>query len=450
MKKKITLVLIFLIICFSLGSYLVISNSNTSKKIKKFIPNNIKLLLKETIFIIPKLKKDNYEILEKLKLLDRDLAILKANNKKMLGVKIFDDPLKSKPYPNNTKLTKFFLTGAPHEFAGYQKTNFYVGRYVESFKKKLIIFDIFNFYTTTIGKNIFDIEKINLNEISTNIKDFTNLRGIRDMKIINDKIYLFAIFEDSLNSGKYNVEILSAELDFNKSSDSFEKFTFKSFLKFNLNANNYVQSGGRIDEFKQNHIIVSFGDFDSPKWDGIEDEFFSNNNYFGKIISINLNTKEIDVLSMGHRNPQGLTYIKNKNILINTEHGPKGGDEININFLDKIYNFGWPIASYGIRYNGEDPFQKNHDKFDEPVRHFSPSIAPSQIIPTFNDNSFYLASLKNTSIYEIKFSKDFSKIISENRIIIGERIRDIIHVDNDIYALTLDNSPAIAFFKDNN
>jgi len=221
-------------------------------------------------------------------------------------------------------------------------------------------------------------------------------------------------------------------------------------LKFNLNANDYVQSGGRIDEFKQNHIIVSFGDFDSPKWDGIEDEFFSNNNYFGKIISINLNTKEIDVLSMGLRNPQGLTYIKNKNILINTEHGPKGGDEININFLDKIYNFGWPIASYGIRYNGEDPFQKNHDKFDEPVRHFSPSIAPSQIIPTFNDNSFYLASLKNTSIYEIKFSKDFSKIISENRIIIGERIRDIIHVDNDIYALTLDNSPAIAFFKDNN
>ena len=106
MKKKITLVLIFLIICFSLGSYLVISNSNTSKKIKRFIPNNIKLLLKETIFIIPKLKKDNYEILEKLKLLDRDLAILKANNKKMLGVKIFDDPLKSKPYPNNTKGAK--------------------------------------------------------------------------------------------------------------------------------------------------------------------------------------------------------------------------------------------------------------------------------------------------------------------------------------------------------
>ena len=49
--------------------------------------------------------------------------------------------------------------------------------------------------------------------MSTNIKDFTNLRGIRDMKIVNDKLYLFAIFEDSLNLGRYNVEILSSEFD---------------------------------------------------------------------------------------------------------------------------------------------------------------------------------------------------------------------------------------------
>ena len=208
-----------------------------------------------------------------------------------------------------------------------------------------------------------------------------------------------------------------------------------------------MQSGGRIDEFKENHIIVSFGDFGTPSWDGKEEDFFSDNSYFGKIISINLKTKEKNILSKGHRNPQGLIYIKEKNIIINTEHGPKGGDEININFLDKIYNFGWPIASYGIRYNGEDPFQKDHKNFDEPIKYYNPSIAPSQIISKNNNDSFYFATLKDTSLHEMKFSKDFSKILSEKSIFIGERIRDIIYVNKGIYGLTLDNSPAIAFVK---
>ena len=84
------------------------------------------------------------------------------------------------------------------------------------------------------------------------------------------------------------------------------------------------------------------------------------------------------------------------------------------------------------------------------IRYFTPSIAPSQVIPKSSDNSFYITSLKDRSIYEIKFSQDFSQILQEKKILIGERIRDIIHVDNDIYALALDNSPALAFFKEDN
>ena len=58
------------------------------------------------------------------------------------------------------------------------------------------------------------------------------------------------------------------------------------------------------------------------------------------------------MVSMGHRNPQGLSYVKDLNLIINSEHGPKG-DEINFNYLNKtskIKNFGWPIASYGEPY----------------------------------------------------------------------------------------------------
>ena len=74
------------------------------------------------------------------------------------------------------------------------------------------------------------------------------------------------------------------------------------------------------------------------------------NSLLGKIIKINLDSKKSKIISIGHRNPQGLKYIKDENLIINSEHGPKGGDEINFNKLDegkKTKNFGWDIASYG-------------------------------------------------------------------------------------------------------
>ena len=52
-------------------------------------------------------------------------------------------------------------------------------------------------------------------------------------------------------------------------------------------------------------------------------------------------------------------------MIINSEHGPKGGDEVNFNFVkqQKILNYGWPIASYGIEYDGSDPYKKSHKEF---------------------------------------------------------------------------------------
>ena len=59
---------------------------------------------------------------------------------------------------------------------------------------------------------------------------------------------------------------------------------------------------------------------------------------------------------MGHRNPQGLYYNQSKNFVLSTEHGPQGGDEINLITLleKKIFNYGWPISSYGEHYGGRE------------------------------------------------------------------------------------------------
>ena len=79
---------------------------------------------------------------------------------------------------------------------------------------------------------------------------------------------------------------------------------------------------------------------------------------------------------MGHRNPQGLYFDTENNIILETEHGPQGGDEINFNYLSPKTpkNFGWPISSYGVPYerNENENYKKSHKKygFEEPIFSF--------------------------------------------------------------------------------
>ena len=103
---------------------------------------------------------------------------------------------------------------------------------------------------------------------------------------------------------------------------------------------------------------------------------------------------------MGHRNPQGLYIDNEKEKILSTEHGPTGGDEINMIDLknNKIKNFGWPKSSYGIDQGAT--WKRNHIKYGyiEPIKYYVPSIAISEIIKVpenfFNsDNNFFVASM---------------------------------------------------------
>ena len=162
---------------------------------------------------------------------------------------------------------------------------------------------------------------------------------------------------------------------------------------------------------------------------------------------------------MGHRNPQGLYYVKDSNIIINTEHGPKGGDEININFLedDKIPNFGWDISSYGTNYDGTDPYKKSHSEygFVEPFKYYVPSIGISQMVYMPNNLKFengkylFVTSLRAGSIYIIKVNDKFDKILDEDRIhFLEQRIRDIEYdKENNVFFLLFESTPSIGVLK---
>lgn len=82
-----------------------------------------------------------------------------------------------------------------------------------------------------------------------------------------------------------------------------------------------------------------------------------------------------EIWSYGHRNPQGLVYDKTTESLYDVEHGPKGGDELNK--IEKGKNYGWPVITWGIDYNGE-PISDIQEKegMQQPLRYWVPSIAP--------------------------------------------------------------------------
>ena len=176
-----------------------------------------------------------------------------------------------------------------------------------------------------------------------------------------------------------------------------------------------------------------------------------DNSMFGKILFIDLKTKKHIIFSKGHRVQQGLTVENNS--IISTEHGPRGGDEINL--IQFGQNYGWPISSYGEPHHWEKKsskvyeYLKSHKDhgFIEPIYSFVPSIGISDIIKVPNNfsefwqNNFLIASLNGSKIYRILFDKNFSKLLYRENIYIGKRIREIFYIKQfNVFLLALEGS----------
>ena len=90
------------------------------------------------------------------------------------------------------------------------------------------------------------------------------------------------------------------------------------------------------------------------------------------------------IYSYGHRNPQGMSIDPVTNNIWSNEHGPRGGDEVNI--IRKGANYGWPVISYGINYNGTSFTDKTQMQgMEQPALQWTPSIAPSDMIYISSD-----------------------------------------------------------------
>ena len=172
----------------------------------------------------------------------------------------------------------------------------------------------------------------------------------------------------------------------------------------------------------------------------------SSRSSFGKIYEHNLLTRVTRVKSSGHRNPQGLVFTKGGK-LINAEHGPEGGDELNV--IKDEGNYGWPYKTYGTDYgtfNWPLKLKPQRVEFTEPLFAWVPSAAISPVIEItdFNeawDGDLLIGSLKAQTLFRLKVTND--RVIFSESIWIGHRIRDIVQVGHQIVLMTDD--PALVF-----
>ncbi|MCC6778234.1 MAG: PQQ-dependent sugar dehydrogenase [Hyphomicrobiales bacterium] len=206
--------------------------------------------------------------------------------------------------------------------------------------------------------------------------------------------------------------------------------------------------GCRIVQAADDNLFLSMGDHFRPR-----DEAQNLANHLGKIVRIRPDGSVPDdnpfvgragakpeIWSYGHRNSQGLALQPGTGKLWEQEHGPRGGDEINI--VEKGKNYGWPVIGYGIDYNGARIHESTHRAgMEQPVKYWVPSIAPSGM--AFYDGSAFpswrgnliVGALAGQLIARLELAGD--KVTKEERLPMGERIRDVRQgPDGALYAAT--------------
>ena len=321
------------------------------------------------------------------------------------------------------------------------------GYYDKLISKNLNTFNIdiwknYIFIATYEGKifykdiNSIDDKNINFQEIITNKKNFK----ILDSLIDNDNFYISATKKVS------DCEILNIH----KAKINLNKLEFKTVFSSNT-CNKFIQSG-RIQKISNNRILIATAADILLNENEIDLKPQDNLSYWGKILVLNENNNSVQIFSKGHRNILGL-YADN-NIILSTENGPRGGDEINRIIYNK--NYGCPIASYGTPYNSgsKTNYKKNHNEYYEPIFTFIPSIGISEIIKLDNnfakewEDNFLIGSLNDKHLLRVKFNDSFKKVLYIEKIFINERIRDIKYYDKKkIIFLALENTGSLGIIK---
>ena len=210
--------------------------------------------------------------------------------------------------------------------------------------------------------------------------------------------------------------------------------------------------GSRIAIARDGSLFITTGDRYSEK-----DKAQSLETHLGKVIHVNADgsipkdnpfansaTARKEIWSYGHRNLQGAAMHPVSGKLWTHEHGPRGGDELNVPLAGK--NYGWPVIGFGIDYSG----LRMHDStakagMEQPIHYWLPSIAPSGMAFYSADrfaqwkNSLFVGALAGQHL--ARLTLDGERVVAEERLLLDlkSRIRDVRQgPDGYVYVLTDD------------
>jgi glucose/arabinose dehydrogenase len=202
--------------------------------------------------------------------------------------------------------------------------------------------------------------------------------GLLDIKVhpnYSQNKWIYISYSKPVQGGS-TTTIMRFKLEGNRITEKQEIFEAKPYLAADYHF------GSRIVFDKNNKLFFSVGER------GTMEKVWDLNNDHGKIHRlnddgsvpsdnpfVNKSGAKPSIWSYGHRNAQGLVYDKENDRLWGIEHGPKGGDELNL--IGKSNNYGWPKTSYGINYDGTVLTEKKEmTGVTNPTRYWVPSIAP--------------------------------------------------------------------------
>jgi hypothetical protein len=329
LKRTKIKILILIITIIIIGGYFFISSLIGNPKfsnLKLLLNGEQKELIKKYIFPYKVISQQQQIISEiekpfiKLELADQERGIeietFKKSTKLSNG-KILD----------RYKLISGFYAGISKEFPGSGYIDFHKGNILVLSARGVL----------TFKKNIEDANE-KFQQIKNNINEFIGINQfkkkhgvtLKDIFIINNKVFISyteEIKEDCWNTSVIYGDINYKDIEFKKLFSPKECIHSRDNIDNQFNA---YSSGGRIQSFDKNHILLSVGEYLESYL--AQDKTSVN----GKIIKINIKNSDYEIISMGHRNPQGLYFDKENNFILETEHGPQGGDEINLINIDEI------------------------------------------------------------------------------------------------------------------
>lgn len=265
---------------------------------------------------------------------------------------------------------------------------------------------------------------------------YDNQGGLLDLKLHPDyknNGWIYFSFSGNIENDDEgaNTTIMRARLDNNQLVDK------ELIYKASPNTKVTRHFGSRLEFDRDGHLFFSIGDRgnrdENPQDIKRDGGKIYRLNDDGSIPSDNPFISEAGakkaVYSYGHRNPQGLALNPFTGEIWEHEHGPKGGDEINIIQAGK--NFGWPLITYGINYNDSVITENTHlPNMEQPLHYWVPSIAPSGM--AFVDSDMYPTWKGSLLVGSLKFkylnlvSLDKGKVTKEEKLMDGlGRVRTI-------------------------